>query len=419
MRQLALLLVLLTAPAMAQEDDATQAPHKPPRFVVVPLAEEEHARVQPLYAALEALGAASVGRDARAGLDLPLAPALYQSATLDEPRDALLSARAALRELALKEVDARLDEALHSALRLPNPAEHRDLLADILLLRAELALARGQSESALYDLRLVARLDGRREELHPGLFPPNVVTAYAKARESNTDAADGYLRLQGDAGGAGDAGDAPPTLLIDGEEVPLERASAGLVVPAGPHLITLRAPGRVSRSFLVELSGAEPLTLEVRLFPAGADEARAAALAAFAAAPDDDDALTRLLAVSGGTAALVLEEDEAFAFSRARGRVPLVDEGDALELARAALVAMSPPPAVAVEEIPRAGTKGPPPVVEEEASLWPLALSGGVVLGALVIVAIGGGALAWALQPAVPTKEPPRPVVLVCCGQGR
>lgn len=415
MRQLALLLVLVTAPALAQEPDVPRTSLEPPRFVVVPLGDDALPRVQPLYAALEAVGAASIPREARAGLDLPLAPGLYQSATLDEPRDALLSARAARRELALEAVDAHLDDALAHALRLPNPAEHVDLLADILLLRAELALARGQSEEALFDLRLLARLDPRRTELHPGLFPPNLVAAYERARALSAEAEPGYLTLQGESG---DVGDAPPTLLLDGEEVPLADARRGLLLASGPHLVTLRAPGFVSRSFLVEVSALQPLFLEARLFPPGADEARAAALAAFTEAPDDDEALARLLDASGATAALVLSAGHAFTFARARGRVSLVDREDALALARAALEAATPPPIAAAATSPQATSPTPP---DEGGALgfWPLAISGGVVAGALAAVAVSVGVLAWLGQPAAPTQEPPRPVVIGCCGQGR
>lgn len=414
MRLYALLFALVTTPAVARVSEGAASREGPPRFVVVPMDEAEPAHVEATYTALEAAGATVVGRAARSGIDLPLSPALHREATLDEPRAALLAARAALRELALEAVDEHLEEALASALRLPNPAEHRDLLADVLLLRAELALARGGGDRAHADLRLLARVDERRDALHPGLFPPNVVAAYAAARAANEDATPGYLTL----GGA--AADPTLVLLVDGRPVPVDEARAGLALRAGPHLVTVRAEGRVSRSVVVDVTSAEALAVDARLFAPGADAARAEALSRLRALPDDDAALAQLLEGSDASAALVLARDEVFVFTPARGRVSLDDASDALALARAAIEAARAPPVAASSSSSsssRTDRTAPPP--EEESHSIPLVLGASAVLVVVALVGVGAGALAWALQPADDVAPPPGPISVTCCGPGR
>ncbi len=435
MRPLALPFLLLCSPALASSSEAapaalpaTLAPaaardddRRPPRFLIVPATGSEPARVEALYTALVVAGASVVDRAARAGVDLPLAPALYSDAALDEPRAALLAARASLRALALDDVDASLEQAWRAALRLSNPSEHTDLLADILLLRAELALARDRVGAAERDLRLLARLEERRLSLHPGLFPPKLVAAYASARADNASAAPAYLSVHADAG------EAPLSVLLDGRALAAQDARAGLDVKAGPHLVTLLAPGRVSRSFLFEASAAEPLTLEAQLFAPHADEARRAAITSLRAGPGDDAALVRLLETTGASALLWLRdeatESRPLTFTRERGRValPAADgEAEPLARARAALVAAAPPVAALAERPPTSRAE-PAPAAADADDLGALSwiLGGGALVVVVVAVGAGVGALAFALQPGEEIPPPPVPVVGTGLGGGR
>lgn len=412
MRHLALLLVFCASAAVAEPRDDAAREREVPRFVVVPVDEAESARLESLYAALEAAGAHVVDRTARAGLDLPLAPALFDEALLDEPRAAMLAAKAALRELDLEAVDAHLDDALDASLRLPNPGEQRDLLTDILLLRAEMALARNKPDEARRDLRLVARLDERRLELHPGLFPPNVVDAYATARADNDAAESAYLTL------LQDHDKATLVVLVDGREVAADVARSGpLDIKAGPHLVTLLAPGRVSRSVVVDLAPREPLSLSTQLFAPRADETRAAALATLRRASTEDDtrpSLVALLEGTGASTALLLVAGRAFTFTPARGRVLLAvkPDDDATRLASAALASLREPSV-------RAPPTTLPPEEAQESDLVTLAVGGAAVAVAVVAVTTGAIALAWALQPAEDVPPPPVPVVVTGFGGGR
>lgn len=387
--------------AAAQGGDAPDS--GPLRVLVVPLAEQREGRLEELYAGLEAAGGRAVEADARAGVDLPVAPLRFSLARADDARAQLIAARAALRRLEVEAVDAALDGALDLLLSLEAPEDHKDLFADVLLLRAEMALARGDTERARRDLRLLARLDPERADLHPGVHPPALVQAYAGAREDNQAAPLGALAVLPRA---------PPGLvaeaLLDGVPLPLGNTRP----KGGPHLVTLRAPGCVPFSRVVDIDPGQPLLLDPFLSPLAADTARHERVARLRAGSASEDDLVTLLEITGASGLVLLSGDEVRTFSPSSGSHALPDSPDAIALGRAALEALRQPRA------PPALPPAPEPPAPPSTTLDPalLAVGAGIALG---VTAAAAGAATWYFWPAEPVTPPPRPVVISCCTTGR
>lgn len=404
--------VLVAGPVRAQKGEG-------PYVLLVPMHEVAPERLEELYASVEVAGARAVGPDERAGVDRPLSPSRFRPTRPDDVKASLLEARAALRRLELAAVDAALRAAEEALLTLATPDAHRDLFAELLLFRAEIALAQGRAAEALADLSLLARLDPERETLHPGLYPPRVVEAFARARAEAEAAPAGLLVIAPRAlpEGAGE-------VLVDGRPVALEEAAAGIRVAAGRHLVTVRASERVTRSIVVEVEAGKPLRLAPFLPPPGADEQRAQLLPRLVGEAPPEEALAALCALSAADAVVLLEEGRARIFVPGRGLSVLdAASGDApLAFGRAvkdALKAPAPRPlspstgALVVEPSPA------PPAAEAEGD--PLAwgiIAGTVAAGALLAMATGA-TLAWHLWPAEKVGRPARPVVISCCTTGR
>jgi hypothetical protein len=409
------LAVALQAPAPGGPGGAS------PRFLVVPLAGVDEARVTALYAGLEASGASGAATAERAGVDRPVDPAAAGPARVDEARAALLEARTALRELQMEGVDAALERAFAAALRLSSPLDHADLVGDILLMRAEIALARGRALDAERDLRLLARVDPAREALHPGVHPPALVRAFTAAREANAVAGAGYLALRPEADGA------EIELLVDGARLVEADARAGLSFPIGPHFVTARAPGRMSHSAVVNLEEGTLTALAPYLPIPGAGTQRAAAIAALRAGGDVVEHGRVLLALSG-TSALLLASAAGHEVVTAEGaprRLSLAPDASALEIARGAVAALrTPDPVVVVDDPkdPRAPPPDPPdigPEPEAEGGAWVTVawVAGGAAV--VAVVAATTGVAIWAFTPGDPPPAPPRPVVITGFGPSR
>jgi hypothetical protein len=397
-----LLLFAAAQPAPAAGEAAA-------RVVVVPLSELDPQRVDALYAGLEAAGVRTVARAARAGVDLEAEASGFRHARAQEPREALLRAKAAMRSLALEEVDAALAEGLQLALRTERPLDHKDLLADLLLLRAEVALARTRAEDAGRDLALLSRVDPSLEALHPGLHPPALVEAYATARQAAASAEPGLLVVLPDTS-LDDA-----RVLVDGAEVELTGGRAGRSVAAGPHLVTVTARERISSSQIVQVDPTAPVLLEVFLPLPGADDARRDALASVRADKHDARALAALCELTGASAALLVAEDLAV-WSPSTSVVALAAPAndDALAIGRATAQALRPAPAPAPSPTPPGPTPGPREVDTPEeggGSLGTIALVIGGSIGAVVAVSAAVAVTAFLLsqQPAPPNA--PRPIV--------
>jgi hypothetical protein len=387
---LALALVAAQLPAPSSADEL-------PRFLVIPLEERPREQLDALYGALEAAGARTVDRQGRMGVDLPVDDVAFESARPEDVRAALLKAKAAQKQLDVEQVERSLEEALAAALRLSAPPSHQDLLHDVLLMRAELSLALGRAAAAGADLRLLARLDPGREELHPGLFSPTVGAAYAQARQHNAEAQSAFLAVSADAGGE------PARVFVDGEPLLVGGILEGRDVGQGPHLVTIGAEGRLSRSLIVDLADGSTLVLEPHLPVPRAGKRREAVRARLKERGHDEEALAELAGLSGASAALLVGAGPPFAWSSAHGLVALeVAKDDPFLLARAAVRAAREPRLL------------PPPGAQAPEGPAPLALAlgagGAATVGVALLVSVG--VLVWALQPQNPVDAPPRPVVV-------
>ena len=385
------------------------------------------------YRALARAGLAIISAEDRMGVDRPAPPGTFEPATLDEVRGHIVAAQARLREFKLAEVHAALAQAERALLRLPHPAADRDLFADVWLLQAEVALAEGNSDVARRALRLLARVDPGREALHPGLYPPQLVTAYAEARADNARAEFAQVLIQHRPG------QPAPLVTVDlGEHA--DRAPS-LTTTTGPHLITLTAEGRLSRSVLVQLSAGQPAVLDGFLPPKGAAQLRAQAVRQLRAKSAKERARAALqLRTLCGADTLVVIEATGFVIFRSdfAREVPLRDDVrdalDALGVVTAAPHDDSEAPSRATAGAPaalsRTAPKHPPttgaakdpagalPASDDESAGigWPFWVGGALASTVLVGVGVAAAAAAlWALRPAPEPPKTDRPVVIRCC----
>jgi hypothetical protein len=372
--------------ALSASAEPAPAGFSPPRFVVIAVDPGRSGEVEATYAALVASGARVVERADRAGLDLPPDGVPASNARVDDVRAALIEARARLRELEVDRAGAALNHARALAMGLEAPEAHRELLAEVLLERATLLLAREAPDAAGDELRLVAALDPGRAELHPGLYPPNLVSAFAAVKAETP--ATSLLTVTPRPAGA--------TLWVDGRPA---AASTPLELPAGPHWVTVRAPGRVTLTREVRLTPARAQHLEPLAAVPDAAAARSAARDAVRAGGPGADLLTLtgadiLLALAAGRT--LVERD---------GRREQVRALPGQPLAAAALAALAPRPAPPPEVEP------PPPKVDEAEIWW---IAGGATAAAAVVSTVIGFGVWYLAKPDVDVAVP-RPVVITCC----
>lgn len=366
------------------------------RLLVVPPAGASSERVEAVYAGLRDVGLAPVGLLERAGVDLPVEGRGRGRATIDDVREAFLRARAGYRALEMDDARAALDDALDAAVRLDAPHVAKDLVADLLLLRAEVAIVEGRDDDARRELLLLTRLDHDRAELNPGLYAPALVDAYADARRVDLESPTGFLSVLPRV-----AGGAEPEVVLDGVAVP-RGARERMRPKTGPHLLTVRAEGVPSASRIVDVDEQQPISFEPFLAPEGADQERAALVDAIRRGGGGEPALARLCALSAAGAAVVIVDDEPRLFVPGRGLAALAARADdePLTIGRSALAALRAPFA---EEV--------------EARVDPAGVLVGVGVGAGVLVALGGltGVAVWQLWPHPSPAPPPPPAPFSCC----
>lgn len=319
----------------------------------------------------------------------------------ERARRALADARARFRELDFDAATREIDAARAELLRLDRPDDHRDLVVDVLVTAATIAFAKDPNDTGpLRDLRLASRLEPSRTELDPGLHRPTVVSAWTAAREQNAAAPSAFIAVAPRVVGARVVAE----VVVDG----VVRVPDGgrLRLAHGPHLITLRGPGLVGRSVLVDVA-ADTAPLAVVLAPADAPARRAAAAAR---AVTDDAALSDLSALCAAQVVIVLPHNDDAARARVRGKDGVVHRlavgaGDG----GAAVV-----DAVAVALAPPLPPPPPPPVVDDpsEGTLW-WSVAGVSASVAAVAVATG----VYVLFPGAPPPPPPRPLPVGCCVQ--
>lgn len=367
------------------------------RLLVVPRADARPERVEALYAGLRDVGLAPVGLLERRGVDLPVDEDAAPRATVDEVRAAFLHARARYRALEMDAVRDALDEALDLLLRLDAPHAAADLVADVLLLRAEIALVENRADDARRELLLLARLEPDRAALNAGLYPPPLVEAYDAARRFDAEAATGFLSVLPRVAGADD-----PDVFVDGRPLP-RGAREGLRPKIGPHLVTVRADGVRGASRVVEVEAQQPLSFEPFLAPDRADHERAAIVARVRAGDAVDDDLARLCGLSAAGAAVLLVDDAPRLFVPGRGVFPIATSPDAdpIVVGRATLAALRAP----IVEDPR------------EDPVDPRLLFLGVGVGAAAFAVVGslGAGAVYQLWPFDVPDPPPQPAWFKCC----
>lgn len=368
------------------------------RILVAAPASTNAGRIEEIYAGLRAAGLLPVELEERAGVDRP-APPEPDVGKLDDARAALQGAMARFRELDLEAARAAVDATIDEILRLDRPEIATEVLTDALLLRARLAMQSGADDDAREALVLVGRLEPAREALHPGLHPPSLVEAYAGARAAERQAPGSSLLFQPRVAGFGVA-----ELLVDGRP-----ARPGLsVLPAGPHLVTLRAPGTPSRSSVIVLAPEAPIVVDPFLGPPGIAAARSVQRDAAAAARDDGTlqrALEEISSLCAAGAVLFVGDTSATLFVRGRGLEPLAipPTSSGAALGRATLSALQ-------SSNRRNDDEGP----ATSSNINPLFVIGVGAASTVVLVA-GIGAAVYALLPPQAPAPPPSPVVVSCC----
>lgn len=256
-----------------------------------------------LYAGLAAARVPVVGPAERRGVHKEVVAAGQQS--LDAVKAANLEARAKWRVLDLDGATAALNKAEGAFFDLAQPKEGISAYAETLLLRAEIALTKQNASEAVTELRLLARIDPSRKELHPGLYAPALVDAFAAARSANAEAGPGFLTLtpRTERGAAVSAS-------LDAE--PIVGVSAGVTTSlrpkSGPHLLIVRAPGRKAYAARIDLRAQTPLVLSPFLASPFAERERSD-LAKLVRA-GDDNALLPLAQRTGASAILLVDVDK-------------------------------------------------------------------------------------------------------------
>ncbi len=368
------------------------------RVVVVGAAGSPEA-AELVTAALQARGLVPVAVAARAGIDGVVVD--LARGDREQVRALLQSARLRFRELDLEAAELGGRQALDEGLRLERPEDQRELLVDVLLFLAavRLSIAHDDDDGARF-LRLASRLEPERLELNPGLHAPSAVAAWTGAREKNADAENAVVVVAPRVLGAAIQA-AGVEIIVDGTA----RAAGGglLVLPAGPHLITLRARGCESSSRIVDVKGTTTPPLNDTLAPPGvaarrklaAQALQAGDVAAFAVVAGLVDADV-VVALAAGGAARGWRGPE-------RGVVDVdADPADPAAFAAAVVEALG--------DRPLPPNTQAPVVDDDPAPLWVV----GVSLGSLLVVATAAVLTVFLLPGEVP-DPPPRPVPVTCC----
>ncbi len=294
-------------------------------------------------------------------------------------------------------------------MRLERPEDALDTLADALVLRASIALQAGLEDEAREALVLLSRLEPERVALHPGLYAPSLVEAYAAARSDEQARPAGALVVRPRV-----AGFTTPELLVDGRP-----ASVGAALPLrlGAHLVTVRthadraAPsedGALPFSQIVDVGDA-PIALEPFLAPADAAERRATLVAQAGDAAGDvarANALSALASLCAARAVLFVDDKVASLWVPGKTiealRVPATSDGDLV--GRATLAALQAP----VRRDPVIVPPVPEPL--DTPAIIVIASVGVVVLAGVVAIGV------YTLAPELPVKPPERAVdPIVCC----
>jgi hypothetical protein len=405
-------------------------------LLVVSTGQSSPEKMVALYGGLEAAGLATVETADRAGVDLPERAESFQPTRVDGIRAELLAARGAMRQLQMQAVAEHLEKAFALGAFLQAPQAYSGIFVEMALLRAEMNLATGDQDTAMLDLRLAHRLQPDVSALDPGLHSPTLVERYAQAREENTSAEKAFMailpRALLDGGSINGENRGDLEVFVDGKKADTPES---LTLSAGPHLISLTAPGkeipRVDQTRIIHLAPGTTTVINAFLPPVGADALRAQAMADLKKAPHQaggDPARRALLTLTGAQAAVILAGKKNALFL-ADGRLIFIPElpDDPLAFGRAIARTLSEagqPPAKVIPEDPRdtdpKGGKGGKKIDggDESDGFSPLWVG---LIAAGATVAVGGVATILAIvfwPEEVPDPPKDRVADVTCCVTG-
>ncbi len=258
------------------------------------------AQMAAVYAGLAAARVPVVGTAERRGVHREVVAA--GQASLDSLKAANLEARAKWRVLDLEGALLSLARAERAFFDLSTPKDGLSAYAETLLLRAEIALTKQNASEAVQELRLLARIDPSRQELHPGLYAPALVDAYKAARSANAEAAQGFLTLTPRT----ERGAAVSASL---NAAPIAGVAAGVTTSlrphSGQHLLIVRAPGRKAFVSRLQIQAPTPVVLSPFLASPFAERERSELVALVRA--NDASALVPLAQRTGASAVLLID----------------------------------------------------------------------------------------------------------------
>jgi len=392
--------------------------------MVVSLSNHAQLDLDVMRSGLSAAGLGVVPRDERQQADKA-----HTSATVDGVRSLQLEAKGAYRQLNVEQAATLLDEAHQKFFTVVNAHQHRGLLVEVLLARAELALTVGNADDAERDLQLAARLRGASAPLHPGLYAPNVVEADARVRAKEAGLALGLVVLQErEVGQSTPGATSTLTLLVDGVEQAVPDAGR-LTLPYGEHWVTLLSSSGSQRHQRIRV-GAQPVQLSFLHAPSDAAQRRRALRAKLAALQASSSQawlvpLTEMTQVSSAGLFVVVRHGHAPLVAHPTHGVealPVRADADATVVGQAVqrwwqdkttpkVVRQVPPTPVAA---------GDDEASASSAALW-VGL-GAAAVGSVVVILASGALALWAVNEANTYKEEqPRPyqyVEVTCCGAG-
>ncbi|MCP4501916.1 MAG: hypothetical protein GY822_18315 [Deltaproteobacteria bacterium] len=354
-----------------------------------------------------------------------------QRPRLDDVRSAILEAKAAYRRLEIERAEKILSKAHQAFYQSDSARSQKSVLVELLLLRAEISIASGNSLSlAQEDLLLAARLDPERDQLHPGLYPPSVVDAFANAKKVDETSSQGLIVLHLSQP-ALKKGELEFTLVVDGTPQKLPKGG-GLALTRGPHFLHLSSASGSSKSLRVVVQD-RPQDIFFFAGPNQAGKLRNSILQELLVAEEQSSNeeigqqqmkvpfLRRLSTVSSASTYIWIEGHQVFAYDIRRGvaKLPTLFEEGGQAVGNALLLWQKPP--LELAEI------GSPPgddvtIGEQDEGLplwsWAIAVPG---VGSLLVGTAVAGVSFWILSQQEPVKELPPPysyVEVSCCSGG-
>jgi hypothetical protein len=404
------LLVLFAIPldVASQTSDPTR-----PIVLVVPLEPDAYSSVDALYAAFAARGVEAVGIRERHGVDREEQGDSTKRASVDDVKDAIVRARAALHDFDAGRADLMLDEGERLFLTLDRPDLSRDIYMELLLVRADSALSTGDRARALSALRLFVAIAPEKSELHAGLYPPALVDLHREAFEQNARAPLAPLLVTPRS-----LVDEPVRTFVDLRA--LEESEHGsahsLSLSAGPHLISAVAAGARSVSERIDVEPGVPVVRAPVLSEDDAATKRRALVEKLVREPQLVDAWAELMRLTGASLVVGISSQGGQVYARDVGLLPVAGtpREPVVYTARVLTVVETARQDRIVEETRRE-------VDDDGVPLAPFAIGAGAV-GAMVVVIVAGSALAtlaWFLRPREePPTEPPQSIIITCCGEG-